>query len=125
MSQALRNYGDKGVYHRDLRSVNRTFPRSHLRIKDRPKDHFKPKDILKLGLKSGAAFFGVPPSYGAVPITSLFSDFGMAGEEGLNPDRAARLKGFKNKKDHDLKLKQMADGRYIFPQPPRRLSIGK
>ena len=125
MSQALRNYGDKGVYHRDLRSVGRTFPRSHLRIKDRPKDHFKPKDILKLGLKSAAAFFGVPNSYAAVPITSLFSDFGMAGEERLNPDRAARLKGFKGKQDHELKLKQMSDGRYIFPQPPRRLSIGK
>ena len=81
--------------------------------------------MLKLGLKSGAALFGVPPSYSSIPITALFSDFGMAGEERLNPDRAAKLKGFKSKKDQDLKIKQTAEGRYIFPQPPRRLSIGK
>ena len=125
MSQALRNYGDKGVYHRDLRSVGRTFPRSHLRIKDRPKDNFKPKDILKLGVKTLGSYLGIPASYAAIPVTSMFSNFGMAGEEKLNPDRAARLKGYKDKKDQDLTIKQMAEGRYIFPRPTQRPSIGK
>ena len=125
MSQALKNYGDGGVYHRDLRSVGRTFPRSHLKIKDRPKDNLKPKDILKLGVKTMGSFLGIPASYAAVPVTSLFSDFGMAGEERLNPDRAARLKGFKSKKDQDQLIKQVAEGRYVFPQPTRRLTIGK
>jgi hypothetical protein len=119
MGQPLRNYGDGGVYHREKRTIGRTFPGSHLRIKDRPKDNFKPQDILKLAIKSGAAFFGVPGSYAAVPITALFSDFGMAGEERLDPDRAARLKGYKDKKDQDLTIRHAAEGRYIFPQPPR------
>jgi outer membrane protein assembly factor BamA len=125
MSQSLRNYGDGGVFHREKRTVQRTFPRTHLKTPPKKTDYSNPKDLLKLGMKTAAAYVGMPNSYAAVPITSLFSDFGMAGEERLNPNRAAQLKGFKNKKDQDLRVKQTLEGRYIFPQPPRRLGIGK
>lgn len=106
MPTALRAYGDKGVYHRDLKSVQRTFPRTHTKVKAKPGFQGSPQEILKIAGKSAAAFFGVPSSYASIPITAMFSDFGQAGEERLNPERAARIQGYKSVAD---KKKRIAD----------------
>ena len=102
---SISSYGDKGVYHRGLKIVDKTFPRTHHPSKPNP-HAFKgtTKEVLKLGAKSLGAFFGIPASFAALPVTALFSNFGMAGEKELNPDRHARLLGYKSKKDQDKKI---------------------
>lgn len=104
LKASIHAYGDRGVYHRDLKSIQRTFPRTH----PKQSSHvFKgtAKETLKLGLKAGSAYLGVPQSYAALPITALFSDFGMEGEKRLNPDRAARLLGYKDANHQQLMIK--------------------
>ena len=101
------SYGSGGVYHRGLKIVDKTFPRTH--TKPKPKAHGYQgtiKETMNLGAKALAAFFGYPPSYAAVPITALFSDFGMEGEKRLDPDRAARLLGYKDKAHQDRMIKE-------------------
>lgn len=115
----ISSYGDGGVYHRGLKIVDKTFPRTHTKPKNNPSSHGYQggiKETLKLGAKSLASFFGVPASYAAVPITAMFSDFGMEGEKRLNPDRAARLLGYKDKAHQD---------RMIEEAMKRQLKIGK
>lgn len=106
MPTSLRAYGDKGVYHRDLKSVQRTFPRTHTKTPAKSGFQGTPQEVLKIAGKSAAAYFGYSPSYASVPITALFSDFGQAGEERLNPERAARIQGYKSVAD---KKKRIAD----------------
>lgn len=106
MALPLRDYGEGGIYHREKRTVNRTFPRTHTKNPVTPKVSTKgsPQDVLKIGLKALAAYFGYPPSYAAVPVTALFSDFGDAGERRLNPDRAAQRLGYKNAKHQQMMI---------------------
>jgi len=91
----IRSYGDGGVYHRDLKSVSRTFPRTHTKPTPTSGHGFKgdTEEVVKLAVKSLAAYFGVPSSYAAVPVTALFSNFGMEGEP---PDRRAQILGYKD-----------------------------
>jgi len=94
-TRPVRAYGDGGVYHRDIKSTQRTFPRTHTKPKPPSGHGFKGDagDITKLAIKSLAAYFGVPSSYAAVPVTALFSNFGMEGEP---PDRRAQILGYKD-----------------------------
>jgi hypothetical protein len=104
---SISSYGDGGVYHRGLKIVDKTFPRSHTKVKPNPHAfQGTTKEILKLGAKSLGAYFGIPASYAALPVTALFSNFGMEGEKKLNPDRHARLLGYKSKADQELKIKE-------------------
>ena len=105
MATPISSYGDGGVYHRGLKIVDKTFPRSHKPVKPNPHSfQGSLKEILKLAGKSAAAYFGAPSSYAAVPITALFSDFGQEGERRLDPDRAAQRLGYKNANHQKLMI---------------------
>lgn len=95
----VRSYGDGGKYRPSLRTVDRTFPKTHTHPSApsvKAGGHgFSGSvgEVTKLAVKSIAAYFGVPSSYAAVPVTALFSNFGMEGEP---PDRKAQLLGYKD-----------------------------
>lgn len=47
MALPLREYGEGGIYHKEKRTINRTFPRTHIKETATPKNQAKgsPQDV--------------------------------------------------------------------------------
>lgn len=74
-------------------------------------------DVLKIARDSLFAYFGRPSSYKSVPITAMFSNFGLAGEK---PDVRARLLGYSSAADQQAEIQRMENAKRLgVPFVPR------